>query len=677
VLSAALLGLLLLAGPLLRQGDSGEAAGSPEPPRPAIVIAPIGPLLAERTRFTAGFGEPRSLRLHAGVDFSTNQRTGMPVLAPAGGWLSRIAADYTGYGLQLMLTDSLGRRHLFAHLKAFRADVEAELERLRQESGLYPQLLHPHPGAFPVRGGEVIAWSGDTGIGSAHLHYELRSTDEDRCWNPLRHGMALPDNLPPAIEGLALVPLMVGSRVEGGLFPHRLAPLQSGSGRYQAPDTLDCQGAVGLALQVIDRLPGTGGRLPVWRVALVEEGDTLFNIRLDSFPLDHNPQSGRLFHRWLKWESGQHHMRLWGDGGGLGLWDQAAGDGVLRPDPTRPLRHLEILVWDAAENPARLNLLLRQRPGRPLDPVFSAGRAGGQAGEKEKAAWSLFPLPDGLHLRLAPLPASAAARCPVLVAGADTLRAWGQWRARGWEWALDKGEEARALAHGQLEVGDRRDLPTLALRGLRLEPDRAVRWRHPDGGLGIVADSATVEQSTLLLVNGWRDARRPFTLDPPHLQLERPLTLELELEAWPADDWAELALFQAGAKGQPASLVAGGGGRERNLFRTTVGRTGDYVLHADRSGPAVTLHKPGTKSGRHPTRPTLVWTIGDDPSGIANVELREGGRRHYPHYEPDTRRVEFRPDRPWDPGEHEVELRVRDRSGNETILSSTIRIAKP
>ncbi len=706
---ALLLTLLLIftaTWPALRMWTTVRAAASDPLP-----IAPLGPLLAERTRFTAGFAEPRSLRLHAGVDFSTNRRQGMPVLAPAGGWISRIAADYTGYGLQLMLTDSLGRRHLFAHLSAFREDLQQELERARQASGAYSQALFPEPGRFPVRAGEEIGQSGDTGNGPPHLHYELRSATEDRVYNPLRHGLRVYDDQAPVLESLALVPAACGSRAGGGLLPVRVTPRAAGPGRWTLPDTLDCEGLTGLAIHAVDHLPGNAARLLPWQVEVVEEGDTLFRLRLDSFPLTAQGESGRLFQRWLQQMYGRPYLRLWGGAGELGVWDGRATAGLLVPDPARPLRRLDLLVRDAAENLASLHVVLRLRPApvtephfappdsvdlaalKPPPPVKKGKKAGQRSRSRRKSKpappppppvpeWTLLDTGNGLHVRLAPLPPSAAVvGVPVLLGERGALAVWGQLRDKGWEWVLPPA----TVPDGLLRVAAPADFPALDLSGFWLDPDHDQILRATRDGAPIVlyAEAGTVPGPTRLLLR--RGARGSFHLGPGELQFEKPLLLEFSLAGLPETERARAALFQANERGLPVGLV--GGTVEDGRLVVSLARTGHYVLHADTRAPSISLRNPpvvkakgrkGRKRSKTPAgydpRPTLSWEIGGDPSGIDVVVLVENGRTHYPRYEPDTHLVTFRPAEEWPAGPLELELSVRDRSGNLSVVRIRILI---
>lgn len=712
-LRRVLLGLMaatVLAWPLLRAPSANSGT------RRQLPTFPIGSLLGESTRFTSGFGEVRSLRLHAGIDFSTNCEKGMPVLSPAGGWVSRLAADYSGYGLQLMVTDSLGRRHLFAHLSAFRDDLTARLEQARQDSGRYAHVLHFSAGEFPVRRGEVIGLSGDTGNGPPHLHYELRASEEDMCFNPRRHGLRLEDSLPPRILGLALLPVGKGSTVQDGLLPLRLRPKESGPGQWRLEDTLECRGPLALALHALERLPDNGASPVPWQLELVEEGDTLFRQRLDAFPLAWNDHSGRVYHRWLQLMTGDAWLRLWNRGGPLDLWsgpvDQDGWRGRLQPVVGRPLRKLHILVRDENLNLSRLDLVLRHLPERELPrrftppdstalqelkaavqpkPKASSSRRGRGRKAKRKQAppppepeWSRFALPDGLHLRLAPLPAGAADLRPVLVLGGDTLEVWGQLRAKGWEWVVP------GHPTGLLRVANLPGAPALSLEGWWLDPAREQVMRDASRGPAVViyAPRRVVEDHSFLTFRRSRDGRT-FTLGSADLQWEKDLDLEISLASFPEETRGHVALFQAGAGGGPLSLV--GGTRDGDLLKVPVGKAGTYVLHADTRGPGIALRKPDpikvrrkgkgrrarwrtVKPDHYPAGATLVWELGGDPSGIADVELRLDGRRFYPPYEPDTHLVRFALDGTLPPGPHDLNLRVRDRLGNQSLSTSRIRI---
>src|SRR5205085_10971287 len=72
--------------------------------------------------------------------------------------------------------------------------------------------INLQPGEIRVRRDAVIAWSGDTGIGVPHFHFELRDGDVAR--NPQTAGFAVQDRFAPVISEVSVVPLEAHSTVD-------------------------------------------------------------------------------------------------------------------------------------------------------------------------------------------------------------------------------------------------------------------------------------------------------------------------------------------------------------------------------------------------------------------------------------------------------------------------------
>jgi hypothetical protein len=149
--------------------------------------------------------ESREIRFHTGLDIRTAGSTGWPVASPVDGSVRRIRCSARGYGLALYLEDEEGRTLVFAHLDRFFAPAAERLADAQRASGRYEQDLEFPRGEIPVRSGDVIALSGETGTGAPHVHLEVRDAGQ-RPVNPADF-LNLPDRVPPEVLGIRLVPV--------------------------------------------------------------------------------------------------------------------------------------------------------------------------------------------------------------------------------------------------------------------------------------------------------------------------------------------------------------------------------------------------------------------------------------------------------------------------------------
>src|SRR6266571_1215882 len=214
VVSALALALLRASTP--SADPPRTKATTPAPLKAQLSVTP----LAEPLIFTGGFGDRRIGHFHAGFDLGTGSRVGRPVRAPEAGWIERVRASGIGYGRSIYLRTRDGRTLQLGHLDAF-AGPPAEYVRSAQDaSGQYEQDLWPSREQFAIRAGEVIAWSGESGAGGPHLHFEIRRGDV--AYNPQRAGLVVPDRVSPTLETLTLEPLDDSSLVEGRSGPFAL-----------------------------------------------------------------------------------------------------------------------------------------------------------------------------------------------------------------------------------------------------------------------------------------------------------------------------------------------------------------------------------------------------------------------------------------------------------------------
>ena len=165
---------------------------------------------------TGTFGEFRYSHFHTGIDVSTNGVTGAPLRAIDDGFVYRIKTSPGGYGRAIYLRLHDGNIAVYGHLSRFTSSVTQRVREEQHRVSDFTIDYYPRAEDFPVKRGDLIGYSGDTGGVSPHLHFELR-TSENRPVNPLIHLDSTPtDGTKPKITAVALNPIGIDSSVEEG-----------------------------------------------------------------------------------------------------------------------------------------------------------------------------------------------------------------------------------------------------------------------------------------------------------------------------------------------------------------------------------------------------------------------------------------------------------------------------
>ncbi len=272
---------------------------------------------------TSSFCEFRSGHFHAGIDISTNGRTGYRVFAVDDGHVVRVRSGCKGYGKALYLRLRDGRTAVYAHLEAFAGAVEDTARAIGVRTGsAYFDREFP-PGTFPFSRGDVVAYSGESGIGVPHLHVEIRDAAE-RPLDPLRAGLAVTDRTPPRVRRVAVTPLDAASAVDGGPEAVRLDGAD-------AERVIPVEGAIGLAIEVSDTKDGCRYDLEPAAVGMREDGRVLSEVRFDRFSFDEaNLLDFQVDPRWSYAGRGRFQNLFQREGYDLPFVAAAGERGVLR-----------------------------------------------------------------------------------------------------------------------------------------------------------------------------------------------------------------------------------------------------------------------------------------------------------------------------------------------------------
>jgi murein DD-endopeptidase MepM/ murein hydrolase activator NlpD len=358
----------------------GLALGGALSANPDHVFGPFqhGPLDGPPV-ITGSFGEFRPGHFHAGLDYSTGGGIGLPVYAPLDGWIERVHTSGTGYGRSIYLHSQDGRLLVFGHLDAFDEPIASYVATAQDSSGQYEQDLWFEPGRMRVKAGQRLGWSGDSGIGSPHLHLEVRRGDMGI--NPLLAGATAEDHLTPVITRVALEPVGADSRVNG-----RAIPVHLRLGAH--PESITIVGAARVIVDAKD--PGERGSLMEPYEIEMRWANHHVTCRFDSvswatdMPEDEYVYNrGVLAHR-------DRSVRMWAPAGvALRVISSdlpvSEPRGLLTPSPSAD-QNVEITASDLAGNKSTKSFVIRAGAAAAV-PATTLPRA--QQGSQSGFSWQI------------------------------------------------------------------------------------------------------------------------------------------------------------------------------------------------------------------------------------------------------------------------------------------------
>lgn len=262
---------LSLLSPLIASGQKSTEADRFQPP----MDLPIS--------LAGNFMELRSDHFHSGLDLRTGNREGVPVKSVADGWVSRVKVSPWGYGKALYIDHPNGYTTVYGHLRNYSGAIADAVLDAHYRAKDFEIDVTFKPGELPVKAGQVVAMSGNTGGSTGpHLHFEVRRTSDQHALDPERFGVEADDTVPPTLLGLRIDPLDSLAKVPA--YPNGLVgyPLTGSHGTYtlKEPGTLMAFGTVGLSVNVMDTYNVGGSTCGVRALNVWLDGVALYSAEL-------------------------------------------------------------------------------------------------------------------------------------------------------------------------------------------------------------------------------------------------------------------------------------------------------------------------------------------------------------------------------------------------------------
>jgi len=628
---------------------------------------------------TSSFAEYRDSHFHSGIDIKTWGKTGYKVFAVADGWVSRIKVSPYGFGRALYITLNDGRTVVYGHLQDFADRISDYVWNAQKAHGQYSVELFPGKDEFPVKAGDLVAYTGESGIGPPHLHFEIRNAGEEPL-NPLTQGIRIEDSIRPVISEIAIAPLDDRSRVNGSPVPYFATPTAAGQSKYGATvldNPIRVQGRIGFSVKADDWAVANGNAFNVYRITLQIADSTCFETTYDQFSYAQTRKI--LLERDWRFD-------VQGDGKFVRLYRHPKNTLPFHPSNLKGIINcndyespipFRIVAEDCAGNSAEvrgellpvaksvdsenedylneIEFLDSQEGAISITPAFfdnylSVALPAKTTPRGRPVGWlraSTMPMLSwqrnerGIWYGTAPLDFdySGQVRLPIYDDGAPDAGAlcyatWQQWGVRP--------NRQRTITFPDSQV-------TMTFSNNSLWQPICVRFdsaKYPVGGFPYLTRAWKIEPRDIPLAG---NVEISWKIPPNQTALK-----QIGIYRWSRRDYWKILT--------PVAYS------DDDAIDAPTDELGIFALIRDDQPPEVTPVFPKDGAVVTTSRPRLVVHIGDVLSGFDEDGLRMklDGDPVISEYDPDAQTVAYRPHESLTSGEHQLTAEVRDRAGNVT-----------
>jgi len=228
-----------------------------------------------------GFGDVRKNHFHSGLDIRTGGEEGKPVYAVADGFISRINISSTGFGKALYITHPNGYTSVYGHLKKLNGFIGTWVREQQYRKESFEMDTPVDPGILKVKKGDVIAYSGNTGLSEGpHLHFEIRDAASQEIIDPMLFGLPFKDSSPPRIYNVRIYPFDGTGMVN---FTGNPVTLAVNDCKVNSKDTVNVSGNIIFGIQALDFSNDTGSRDGITSIEFFVDTVCYFTQKIERF----------------------------------------------------------------------------------------------------------------------------------------------------------------------------------------------------------------------------------------------------------------------------------------------------------------------------------------------------------------------------------------------------------
>ena len=252
-------------------------------------------------QLSGGFGDLRADHYHTGIDFRTKSSEGHPLHAVLGGYISRVSVSPGGYGRAVYVIHPIDCLiTVYGHLQRFTPQIADIVKKKQYENESFPVDITFKQGEFPVRQGDIIGFSGNSGnSGGPHLHFEVRRMQTNEWIDPLIfYQSRIPDNQKPQVRGLIIYPIEGKGMVNGNNKKQYIEMMIDKNEQPVVNGTIEAWGETGFGIRAVDRMDGTGFSYGIKDLLVAVDGREMFRSYVDGI----SPNESRYINSYTDYE---------------------------------------------------------------------------------------------------------------------------------------------------------------------------------------------------------------------------------------------------------------------------------------------------------------------------------------------------------------------------------------
>lgn len=311
----------------------------------------------------ANFGELRPNHFHMGLDCKTNQKENQLVVAAADGYIAKVSIEPYGFGRAIYINHPNGLTTLYAHLNNFNPALEKYVTEQQYAQKSWRISLSLPPNLFPVKRGQFIGYSGNTGGSQGpHTHFEIRDTKTDKILNPLLFGLPITDKIAPDILKLAMYDRCLSTYEQSPQF----FTVKKVNGVYTTSPSLIITNTdkVSFAITAYDKYTGSTNKNGIYQSIIYDNEKPLVGFQMDSISYDETLYLNAHIDYKMRINGGgyvQHLSKL--PGNKSVIYKEINGDGVINIEDDS-IHHIKIEVRDANNNISLLQFQVQRGPSK-------------------------------------------------------------------------------------------------------------------------------------------------------------------------------------------------------------------------------------------------------------------------------------------------------------------------